>query len=117
MAARGDDNGAMTQSQQASMATQQPATVPERMRAAYVRSLGGPENIEVGSLPVPRPGPTDLVVRMLASEVNHVDLFVRSGAYPTHTPFPFVIGRDVVDRKSTRLNSSHVSISYAVFCL
>src|SRR5207302_9799939 len=31
---------------------------------------------------------------------------------------PFVVGntRDV-DRKSTRLNSSHVKISYAVFCL
>src|SRR5438067_10010566 len=26
-------------------------------------------------------------------------------------------GRDASDRKSTRLNSSHVSISYAVFCL
>src|SRR5690554_7004132 len=25
--------------------------------------------------------------------------------------------RDVLDRKSTRLNSSHVRISYAVFCL
>src|SRR5699024_12532692 len=25
--------------------------------------------------------------------------------------------RDATDRKSTRLNSSHVSISYAVFCL
>src|SRR5438067_7035981 len=25
--------------------------------------------------------------------------------------------RETVDRKSTRLNSSHVSISYAVFCL
>src|SRR5699024_11705291 len=25
--------------------------------------------------------------------------------------------RDFLDRKSTRLNSSHVSISYAVFCL
>src|SRR5699024_11416797 len=24
---------------------------------------------------------------------------------------------EIVDRKSTRLNSSHVSISYAVFCL
>src|SRR5439155_5594850 len=24
---------------------------------------------------------------------------------------------DVIDRKSTRLNSSHVAISYAVFCL
>src|SRR5437868_13140589 len=27
------------------------------------------------------------------------------------------VGSDEVDRKSTRLNSSHVSISYAVFCL
>src|SRR5439155_8746653 len=26
-------------------------------------------------------------------------------------------GADVADRKSTRLNSSHVAISYAVFCL
>src|SRR5690606_39547833 len=26
-------------------------------------------------------------------------------------------GRGTVDRKSTRLNSSHVKISYAVFCL
>src|SRR5689334_24514842 len=26
-------------------------------------------------------------------------------------------GRDELDRKSTRLNSSHSSISYAVFCL
>src|SRR5207249_6745505 len=33
---------------------------------------------------------------------------------------PFLSGRDyhaLQDRKSTRLNSSHVSISYAVFCL
>src|SRR5699024_12409698 len=28
-----------------------------------------------------------------------------------------VVGFDHQDRKSTRLNSSHVSISYAVFCL
>src|SRR5690242_21606376 len=27
------------------------------------------------------------------------------------------IGKDFRDRKSTRLNSSHMSISYAVFCL
>src|SRR5207249_7781922 len=30
---------------------------------------------------------------------------------------PRVMGIDIEDRKSTRLNSSHVSISYAVFCL
>src|SRR5690606_41976578 len=28
-----------------------------------------------------------------------------------------VVGEDLTDRKSTRLNSSHVKISYAVFCL
>ena len=66
------------------------------MRAAFVRELGGPENIEIGRLPIPVPGPTDVLVRMEASAVNHVDLFVRSAAYETPTPFPFVIGRDLV---------------------
>src|SRR5439155_26088607 len=34
-------------------------------------------------------------------------------------PEPLIDGDDVreIDRKSTRLNSSHVAISYAVFCL
>src|SRR6266540_6318066 len=31
----------------------------------------------------------------------------------TAVPVPF----DIEDRKSTRLNSSHITISYAVFCL
>lgn len=66
------------------------------MRAAFVRELGGAERIEVGTLPVPRLGPTDVLVRMEASAVNHVDLLVRSGAYKTPIPFPFVIGRDLV---------------------
>src|SRR5690625_6601243 len=31
---------------------------------------------------------------------------------------PFITTiNDIIDRKSTRLNSSHVAISYAVFCL
>src|SRR5438477_13016954 len=39
---------------------------------------------------------------------------------PAHRPLIIAdeLGRfDVQDRKSTRLNSSHMSISYAVFCL
>lgn len=71
-------------------------TIPQTMRAAFIRATGGVEQIEVGELPVPRPGPTDVLVQMEASVVNHVDLFVRSGACRTHTPFPFVIGRDLV---------------------
>src|SRR6266704_5767552 len=40
--------------------------------------------------------------------------------YPSQQPgyvSPRSYGLDSRDRKSTRLNSSHVSISYAVFCL
>src|SRR5690349_23531411 len=35
----------------------------------------------------------------------------------TITPGPTFKTEDNLDRKSTRLNSSHVEISYAVFCL
>ncbi|MDN6298335.1 MAG: NADPH:quinone reductase [Halomonas sp.] len=71
-------------------------SLPATMQAAFIRETGGTDKIETGELPVPCLGPTDVLVQMEASEVNHVDLFVRSGAFPTHTPFPFVIGRDLV---------------------
>src|SRR5690606_40110322 len=38
-------------------------------------------------------------------------------AYPPGGRVDAMGGIDGVDRKSTRLNSSHVKISYAVFCL
>jgi NADPH:quinone reductase-like Zn-dependent oxidoreductase len=66
------------------------------MRAAYVTGLGPADAIRVGELPVPVPGPTDVLVRVEVVAVDPVDLLVRSGAYPTPTPFPFVVGRDLV---------------------
>src|SRR3989442_7645083 len=39
------------------------------------------------------------------------------GQYETQPLTIFVAGAHDEDRKSTRLNSSHVRISYAVFCL
>src|SRR3989442_2431462 len=51
-------------------------------------------------------------------------LGVRAGSVSTKTPRTVAVGASVftyctarTDRKSTRLNSSHVRISYAVFCL
>src|SRR5438477_8793806 len=41
---------------------------------------------------------------------------VRQSVRPTSLPSSFPRSRHL-DRKSTRLNSSHMSISYAVFCL
>src|SRR5258705_6852529 len=45
---------------------------------------------------------------------------VRRPAHARDDPLPHVptqVRDDVRDRKSTRLNSSHLGISYAVFCL
>ena len=66
------------------------------MRAAFVRALGGPEQILVGELPTPRPGPGEVLLAVQASSLDPVDALVRSGAFPTGTPFPFVQGRDAV---------------------
>ncbi|HZG03051.1 MAG TPA: NADPH:quinone reductase [Streptomyces sp.] len=66
------------------------------MLAAYIEELGAPDVIRHGELPTPRPGPTDVLVNVEVTAVNHVDTFVRSGAWRTPVQFPFVIGRDLV---------------------
>ncbi|MCW3843944.1 NADPH:quinone reductase [Micromonospora yasonensis] len=68
------------------------------MRAAYIERPGSAADIRHGELPAPRPGPTDVLVDVLATTVNPVDTFVRSGAFPTPLPLPFVVGRDLVGR-------------------
>src|SRR2546430_13169989 len=45
---------------------------------------------------------------------GHEAVVLRSGNWHRFRPW---IGNDARDRKSTRLNSSHSQISYAVFCL
>src|SRR3712207_8391069 len=53
------------------------------------------------------------------SDIAEADVVVLVGSNPADTMPPamqyFDAGRE--DRKSTRLNSSHANISYAVFCL
>lgn len=74
----------------------QPATgTPDTMEAAYVEELGPVGTVRFGRLPVPRPGPTDVLVRVHAVAADPVDTLVRSGRFPTPTPFPFVLGRDL----------------------
>lgn len=66
------------------------------MKAAYITDLGPPENIRVGELPAPKVSASDVLVHTQALAVNYVDTLIRSGRYRTRTPFPFVIGRDLV---------------------
>ncbi len=66
------------------------------MQAAYITEPGPARSIRFGPLPAPEPGPDEVLVRVEVVAVNHVDTFVRAGAYVTELPMPFVIGRDLV---------------------
>ncbi len=68
------------------------------MRAAFLEQLGAPDVIRTGDLPAPVPGPTDVLVNVACTTMNPVDALIRSGAYRTPIPFPFVVGRDLVGR-------------------
>lgn len=87
------------------------------MNAAYVEELGGPDRIRYGKLPVPRIGPTDVLVAVRSVTVNPVDTFVRSGAYRTPTPFPFVIGRDLAGTVAdTGSGAAGFAVGDSVWC-
>jgi len=66
------------------------------MRAITQKTFGGPEVLElVDDAPKPAPGPTQVLVRVRATSVNPVELFVRSGIFPLLGEPPFVLGWDV----------------------
>src|SRR3712207_4348327 len=56
----------------------------------------------------------------LTSHAHEIELFYLPSYAPDHNPSEYLnndLKQQLRDRKSTRLNSSHANISYAVFCL
>src|SRR5699024_11528059 len=70
----------------------------------------------LGSLGEHRPGATVVALRPAQVSACLPDRTGPQTGLP-HAGDAFGLGEERPDRKSTRLNSSHVSISYAVFCL
>lgn len=66
------------------------------VRAAGIDRLTDATGIHPLELPVPACGPGQVLIRVVAVAVNHVDTFVRSGTYPTALEFPVAVGRDAV---------------------
>src|SRR3712207_8725075 len=60
--------------------------------------------------------PLVIVDHELLASARHQELDALSSALVRHETRVIILGRRG-DRKSTRLNSSHANISYAVFCL
>jgi NADPH:quinone reductase len=62
------------------------------MKAIQVKQPGGPEAMQLVELPVPQPKGNEAVIKLAASGVNFIDVYIREGRYPTATPF--VLGQE-----------------------
>ncbi len=58
------------------------AIIPETMTAAGFDAPGGPEVLRVETLPVPRPGSGEVLVKVAFAGVNRPDVAQRQGLYP-----------------------------------
>src|ERR1022692_4420382 len=125
------------------------------MKAARIHQHGGPEVLVSADVPEPKIKANQILIRVRACALNHLDLFVRAGIPGMKFPMPHILGSDIsgevveaaelrervkpgwrvllspgqscrqceqcllsndnfcrrfTDRKSTRLNSSHLVI-------
>jgi NADPH2:quinone reductase len=72
----------------------------QKVKAVYYHEHGAPEVLQYGELPVPEPGPGQVLVQVGAAAVNPVDRRLRSGElqeYISRT-FPVVPGWDMAGR-------------------
>ena len=67
------------------------------MKATYFTQQGNPEVLTYGDMPDPKPGPGEVLVRVRASALNHLDVFRRAGSRGTGsaTAEPFILGCDI----------------------
>ena len=64
------------------------------MQAVQIHEHGGPEVLKLVELPDPTPGPGEVLCRVLAVSVNHLDLWVRRGMPGMPLPLPMIPGCD-----------------------
>jgi NADPH2:quinone reductase len=62
------------------------------MKAIRVHQFGGPEVLQLETIPDPQPGPGQILVRVKAAGVNPVDTYVRAGGYAVKPPLPYTPG-------------------------
>jgi NADPH:quinone reductase-like Zn-dependent oxidoreductase len=65
------------------------------VKALAFNEFGGPETLRLQDVPDPKAGPGQVLVRVRACALNHLDLFVREGIPALRTPLPFWTGCDI----------------------
>jgi NADPH2:quinone reductase len=71
------------------------------MKAAFIETTGSPDVIRYGDLPTPTPQAGEALVRVGASAVNPLDLYIRAGTAPMPLPKPFIPGCDLAGTVET----------------
>ena len=64
------------------------------MKALYYDEQKGYEGIKTGDLPAPEITDTEVLVRVKAFSLNHLDVWVMGGNYPVKVPLPHIFGSD-----------------------
>jgi NADPH:quinone reductase-like Zn-dependent oxidoreductase len=64
------------------------------MKALYYDELKGYKAIKIGDFPAPEITDNEVLVRVKAFSLNHLDVWVMSGNYPVKVPLPHIFGSD-----------------------
>jgi NADPH2:quinone reductase len=64
------------------------------MRTIVVREFGAPGVMKLENVPMPQPGPAEVLVRVRAAGVNPVETYVRAGTYARLPKLPYTPGSD-----------------------
>jgi NADPH2:quinone reductase len=57
------------------------------MKAIQIHETGGPEVLKLAELPIPQPGPGQVLIRVEAVGVNFIEIYFRKGTYKAALPF------------------------------
>jgi NADPH2:quinone reductase len=56
------------------------------MKAIQIHETGGPEVLQLAELPIPEPGPGQVLIRVEATGVNFIEIYFRKGVYKAALP-------------------------------
>lgn len=75
-------------------------TLPDTMTAILIDGKGGPEVLTPGQVPVPRPGPGQILIKVHAAGINRPDVLQRQGLYPAPKGHSEILGLEVAGEVS-----------------
>ena len=69
--------------------------LPATMKVIELKAPGGPENLVLGTRPVPQPQAGEVLIKVEAAAINRPDVLQRQGKYPPPPGAPDTLGLDV----------------------